>query len=221
MKILVIDDEKHIRRLLGDYLRNEGFEVVEGENGYDGINKLIENKDIKLVLLDVRMPKIDGFKTYEEIKRIADIPVIFLTAMDDVQHEVKGLRLGAYDYISKPFSYEILIARVNSCLNKVEEKKPEIIQSDKMIINMTNRWIEIDEEDIGVTSKEFDILELLIHHKNIAVERNKILDRIWGYDYYGDSRTVDTHIKTLRAKMKTYGNMIKTVRGVGYYFEMD
>lgn len=221
MKIIVIDDEKNVRRLVGDYLRNEGFEVIEGKDGMDGINKIIENKDIDLILLDVRMPKMDGFKTIEEIREICDTPVIFLTALDEVTHEVKGLKMGAYDYITKPFSYEVLVARVNACLSKIRKQKPDIVEVDELSINLTNREIKIGEESIGVTQKEFDIIDLLIQNNNMAIPRGKILDRVWGYDYYGDQRTVDTHIKTLRAKMKSYGRMIKTVRGVGYYIELD
>lgn len=221
MKILVIDDEKHNRRLIGDCLRNEGFEIVEGKDGFEGIERLAEDKDIDLILLDIRMPKMDGFQTYAEIREISSVPVIFLTALSDIHHEVKGLKLGAYDYISKPFSYEILVARVNSCLIKLKEQQPDCLEIGGMTINMTNRDISIDGLSIGNTQKEFEVLELLINNKNMALERNVILDRVWGYDYFGDPRTVDTHIKTLRAKMKEFGRMIKTVRGVGYYIEID
>lgn len=221
MKILVIDDEKHVRRLVGDTLRREGFQVVEAKNGFEGVESVIADKGIDLILLDVRMPKMDGFMTIREIRQVCDTPVIFLTANDDVSQEVKGLRLGAYDYITKPFSYEVLIARVTSCLSQLNKLQAEVVEVGQMIINMTNREIAIKGTDICVTQKEFDVIELLIRHKNMSMERNRILDKVWGYDYYGDQRTVDTHIKTLRAKMGDYGKMIKTVRGVGYYIELD
>jgi DNA-binding response OmpR family regulator len=221
MKILVIDDELNMRRLIGDYLRNEGFEVIEGKDGIEGVDKIIQNQDTDLVLLDVRMPRMDGYQTYAEIREISHVPVIFLTALDEVYHEVKGLKLGAYDYITKPFSYEVLIARVNSCLLKVKKQKPTVIEINSLHINLSTREILIDGHNISVTQKEFEVMALLIHNRNIVIERAKILDRVWGYDYYGDPRTVDTHIKTLRAKMRHYGKLIKTVRGVGYYFEMD
>lgn len=221
MKILVIDDEKNVRRLVGDYLRNEGFDVVEGKDGFDGINQVVSNKDIDLILLDVRMPKMDGYKTIVEIREICDTPVIFLTANDDISQEIRGLQLGAFDYITKPFSYEILVARVNSCLTQLKKLQPEEMEIGSMVIQITNRAIYLEEENVGVTQKEFDVLELLLRNKNICLERNKILDKVWGYDYYGDQRTVDTHIKTLRAKMGPYGKMIKTVRGTGYYVELD
>ena len=221
MKVLVIDDEKHVRRLVGDTLRNEGFEVVEAKDGFEGVDLVVQDKSIDLILLDVRMPKMDGYKTIVELRMVCDTPVIFLTANDDVSQEVKGLKLGAYDYITKPFSYEILIARVKSCLSQLHKRQPEVIDLDGMVINMTNREIYIDGKKVGVTQKEFDVIELLIHNKNMSLERNKILDKVWGYDYYGDQRTVDTHIKTLRAKLGDHGQCIKTVRGVGYYIEMD
>lgn len=221
MKVLVIDDEKNVRRLVGDTLRNEGYEVAEAKNGYEGIELVLSDKAIDLILLDVRMPQMDGFMTIKEIREVCGTPVIFLTANDDVSQEVKGLRLGAYDYITKPFSYEVLVARVTSCLNQLNKLQPETIVIGQMTINMTNREIRIKDRDVGLTQKEFDVVELLIRHKNMSLERSRILDKVWGYDYYGDQRTVDTHIKTLRAKMGDYGKMIKTVRGVGYYFEMD
>ncbi|MDH8677190.1 response regulator transcription factor [Fusibacter bizertensis] len=221
MKILVIDDELNMRRLIGDYLRNEGFEVIEGKDGFDGVDKIIQHQDTDLVLLDVRMPKMDGYETYVEIREISNVPVIFLTALDEVYHEVKGLKLGAYDYITKPFSYEVLIARVNNCLLKVREQTPAVIEINTLLINLSNREILIEGQNIGVTQKEFEVIALLVHNKSIVMDRGKILDRVWGYDYDGDPRTVDTHIKTLRAKMLHYGKLIKTVRGVGYYFEID
>ena len=221
MKVLVVDDEKNIRRLVGDYLRNENFEVMEAKDGLDAIEVLTVNRSIDLILLDVRMPKMDGYETMAEIRKVCDAPVIFLTANDDISQEVKGLQLGAYDYITKPFRYEVLVARVKGCLKQLKKIQPEEVVIGSMLIQMTNRTVYIDEESVGVTQKEFDILELLLRNKNICLERNKILDKVWGYDYYGDQRTVDTHIKTLRAKIHPYGKLIKTVRGTGYYIELD
>lgn len=221
MKVLVVDDEKNVRRLVGDCLKNEGIEVIEASGGYECIDYILVDQTIDLVLLDVRMPKMDGFETLKEIKRIADIPVIFLTGNGDVSMEIKSLKLGAYDYITKPFSYEVLVARVESCMNQLKKAQPEILNIEGLKINLSNREVTINGENIGVTQKEFDVLELLIMNKNISLNRNNILNKVWGFDYFGDQRTVDTHIKTLRAKMKTYGTLIKTVRGVGYFIEMD
>lgn len=221
MKILVIDDEKHVRRLVGDYLRHEGFTVLEAGGGQEGVDRVLADKDIELVLLDVRMPKMDGFAVIKEIKEYTNIPVIFLTANDDISQEVKGLSLGAFDYITKPFSYEVLVARVRSCLLQLNRLQPDVIIFEELKINMSSRQVTLEDVPTGMTQKEFDILSLLIRNKNMTLDRDRILNKVWGFDYYGDQRTVDTHIKTLRAKMGSYGKMIKTVRGVGYFIEMD
>lgn len=219
MKIMVIDDEKNVRRIIGDYLKNEGYDVVHGENGIHGIEQLIKHKDVDLILLDVRMPKMDGFEALKEIKEITDAPVIFITALDDSFDEVKGLEIGADDYITKPFNYKVLMARVKSCLRKNCKITTEESVYQKMAVDFTNHEVKIDGSQQELTPKEFAILAYLIKNKNMTVERTKILDRIWGYDYYGDPRTVDTHVKTLRAKLGKYSSIIKTVRGVGYRFE--
>ena len=219
MKILVIDDEKNARRILGDYLKNEGYEVVEGVDGEDGIDQLIIHKDIDLILLDVRMPKMNGFEAVKEIKEITDAPIIFLTAMDESFDEVKGLELGADDYITKPFSYSVLMARVKSCLKKNRKFNVDALCIGVMKVDYTNKAVYIGDKNVDVTLKEFELLEYFIKNKNITLERTKILDRIWGYDYTGDPRTVDTHVKTLRAKLGPKSELIKTFRGVGYRFE--
>jgi len=221
MKILVIDDEAHVRRLVGDYLRHEGFTVLEAANGQAGIDWVLADKEIELVLLDVRMPKMDGFAVIKELKTFSNLPVIFLTANDDTSQEVKGLSLGAFDYITKPFSYEVLVARVRSCLLQLNRLQPDVIIYKSLKINMSSRQVTLEDVPTGMTQKEFDILSLLIRNKNMTLDRDRLLNKVWGFDYYGDQRTVDTHIKTLRAKMGIYGKMIKTVRGVGYYIEMD
>lgn len=219
MKILVVDDEKNVRRILGDYLRNEGYEVIEGVDGEDGIDKLIEHKDVDLVLLDIRMPNMDGFEAVGHMKEVSDAPVIFLTALDESFDEVKGLELGADDYITKPFSYNVLTARVKSCLRKNRRFELEVAEIGDMKIDYTNKQVLVKNKDCHLTVKEFELLDYMIKNKNINLDRQKILDRIWGYDYEGDPRTVDTHVKTLRAKLGPYGAVLKTVRGVGYKFE--
>ena len=221
MKILVIDDEKNVRRIVGDYLRNEGYEVVEGADGEDGVQRLIEHRDVDLILLDIRMPNMDGYETLKEIRKITDAPVIFLTALDEPYHEVKGLELGADDYIAKPFQYQVLIARVKSGIRKNRRNISDTLICGDLTVDFTNRAARIGQTDIGLTYKEFLLLEYLVKNKNMTLERTKILNRLWGYDYYGDPRTVDTHVKTLRAKLRDNGAMIKTVRGVGYKFELS
>lgn len=218
-KILIVDDEKNVRRILKDYLTNEGFEVIEGVDGENGIDQLMKHTDVDLVLLDVRMPRLSGFEAIEEMKTISDVPVIFLTALDESFDEVKGLELGADDYITKPFSYNVLVARVKSTLKKNNRFKTTTLEVDGLLIDFTNKRVLLEGEDVELTLKEFQVLELLIKNKNINMERGLILDRVWGYDYYGDPRTVDTHVKTLRAKLGESGKIIKTARGVGYRFE--
>lgn len=218
-KILIVDDEKNVRRILKDYLTNEGFEVIEGVDGENGIDQLMKHTDVDLVLLDVRMPRLSGFEAIEEMKTISDAPVIFLTALDESFDEVKGLELGADDYITKPFSYNVLVARVKSTLKKNNRFKTTTLEVDGLLIDFTNKRVLLEGEDVELTLKEFQVLELLIKNKNINMERGLILDRVWGYDYYGDPRTVDTHVKTLRAKLGESGKIIKTARGVGYRFE--
>lgn len=221
MRILVIDDEKNTRRIIGDYLENEGYEVIQASDGIEGLEKISQLKHLDLILLDIRMPNMDGYEAIKEIKSISDIPVIFLTALDEVYDEVKGLELGADDYIKKPFSYEILVARVNSCIRKYCRLKPQVIEIDDMTIDFTNRQVFLKGDSAQLTAKEFDLIELLYNNIGITFDRNKLLDRIWGYDYYGSPRTVDTHIKTIRAKLGDYGRLVKTRRGVGYHFELD
>ena len=219
MKILIIDDEKNVRRILRDYLTNEGYEIIEGSDGEEGISRLIENPDTNLVLLDIRMPRMNGFETIEEIQKISEAPVIFLTALDETFDEVKGLELGAYDYITKPFSYNVLIARVKSCLKKTNPPTETHIKLGHVILDTDHHYVIVEEGRELLTQKEYELLMYLIKHPGTNVERSLLLDRIWGYDYYGDPRTVDTHVKTLRNKLNPYGDMIKTVRGVGYRYD--
>lgn len=221
MKIIVIDDEEKIRRIIKDYLVNEGYEVLEGKDGLDGIEKIIEQNDFELILLDIRMPKMDGYETIKEIKKVTDTPVIFLTALDETYDEVKGLNLGADDYITKPFSYEILIARVKACLRRKQKFKIKQFNYGDLRFDVNNKEVYIDKDLINLTLREFELLELLINNRNMTLERGCILDKLWGYDYYGDPRTLDTHIKTLRGKLGQYADMIKTIRGVGYKLELD
>ena len=220
MNILVIDDEKNVRRIVGDYLRNEGFQVLQAASGEDSLEIIAETTEIGLILLDIRMPGMDGYETIREIRKITDVPVIFLTALDEPYNEVKGLEYGADDYVTKPFQYQVLIARVKACIRKDRKGVADALHYRDLTVDFTNHAARVKGEDSGLTHKEFLLLEYLIRNKNITVERSKLLDRVWGYDYYGDPRTVDTHIKTLRAKLKDYGTVIQTVRGVGYRFEI-
>ncbi len=221
MKILIIDDEKNIRRILSDYLKKKGFETVEGIGGYHGIEMAIEHKDLDLILLDIRMPKIDGYETIGELKKVTDAPVIFLTALNESFDEVKGFEVGAEDYISKPFSYEVLYARIVSCLRRHGKMNANIIEYQSLKLDYENKLVSIKDKNIELTSMEFELFAYLYKNKNMNLDRSRILDRLWGYDYYGDPRTVDTHVKTLRSKLEDYSHLVKTVRGVGYKLDIQ
>ncbi|MBS4534919.1 response regulator transcription factor [Clostridium sp. D2Q-14] len=220
IKILVAEDEVRIRKLIKDYLENEDYKIIEAEDGKDALEKFYLNNDIDLLILDVMMPKLDGWKVCEEIRKESDIPIIFLTALGESHDEIQGLDLGADDYITKPFRYEIFIARVKAVLRRTNKINEGIIYIDGLEINTDSRQVSLDKKEIVLSPKEYNLLVYLIENKNISLERDKILDKIWGYDFYGDPRTIDTHIKTLRAKLGDIGKRIKTVRGVGYRLEV-
>lgn len=216
-KILIADDERHIRQLIKDFLTNENIEVVEAKDGDDAIELYYDQSPFDLVILDVMMPKRTGYEICEEIRKVSDIPVIFLTALGDVEHEIKGFHVGADDYIAKPFELTVLLARVNAKLklsNKIGKETIGSIEIDRL-----SHAVTIDQQPINLTPKEYDLLLYLIDHKNIALSRELLLDTIWGLSFYGDHRTVDTHIKQLRAKLGPIGDRITTVRGIGYKFE--
>jgi DNA-binding response OmpR family regulator len=219
-KILVVDDEKNVRRILKDFLENEGFEVLLGNDGEHAVDVIMAHSDIDLILLDVRMPKLGGFEVIASIKAMTDASVIFLTALDESFDEIRGLELGADDYITKPFNYKVLMARVNATLRKNGRLKQTCFAYETLKIDDSMKAVLIDDVPIDLALKEYELLKYLSDNINISIDRFKMLDRIWGYDYEGDIRTVDTHVKTLRAKLGRYQHLIKTVRGVGYRFEI-
>lgn len=219
-KILIVDDEKNVRRILRDYFENEGFEVYEAPDGESAIDMAMVERDLSLILLDVRMPGLSGFDVFPELCDISNAPIIFLTAMDEVFDEVKGLSMGANDYITKPFNYSVLMARVRAAIRKNSKDEPKSFEFQALVIDFTKHNVIIEGESCGLSLKEYDLLKYLFDNKGISLSRQQILDRIWGYDYEGDPRTMDTHIKTLRSKLGDYGDLIKTVRGVGYRFEI-
>ncbi len=217
-KILVCDDEHHIRRLIVDYLKNENYDVIEAVDGDDAIDKFFDHKNIDLIILDIMMPKRDGYDVAKIIRKESEVPIIFLTALGSIQNELKGFESGGDDYIAKPFEYSVLVARVNSMLKRMNKKKS--YHFNGLEVNTNEHYVKVDNEDVSLTPKEYELLLYLINNKNIALSREQILDNVWGYDYYGDERTVDTHIKQLRNKLKDKGNMVMTVRGYGYKFEV-
>ena len=220
-KVLVVDDEKRIRKIIGDYLRNDGYVVIEAENGIEAIDKFYTIKDIHLIVLDVMMPSKSGWEVCKEIREHSNIPIIFLTALDDSNDETRGLDIGADDYIVKPFRYEIFMARVRSAIRRIPKDMTTRYCINEVEIDTISRVVKVSEERVEMSPKEYDLLIFLIKNRNIALERDKILDSVWGYDFYGDRRTIDTHIKNIRAKIGSVGYYIKTIRGYGYKFEVE
>ena len=216
MKILVVDDEDMIREVIKEYLINEKYEVVESNNGIDALDKL-NTSNFDMLVLDIMMPKMDGFSLLEKIPKENKIPTIVLSALGEDLDKLKGFDLGIDDYLTKPFSPKELVARIKAISNRVN-KVMDVYEYNDLLINFSSHTIKIDKKDIEVTPKEFEILTYLINNKNIAISREQLLSNIWGYDFFGDDRTVDTHIKMLRSNLGKYRDLIITVRGVGYKF---
>ncbi len=219
-KILVVDDEKDLRLVISDFLVKEGYEVLEASNGARALEVLFENEDIKCVILDVMMPVMDGWSTLREIKKVYQMPVIMLTARTQIDDEVFGFELGADDYVAKPFVAARLMARIKSVLKKNHLVLEDIFDCESLHYNKISCVLTISDEVVELTPKEHELMQFFILNKNIALSREKILDNVWGFDYFGDSRTVDTHIKRLRIKLGEYAKLVKTVRGLGYRFEV-
>lgn len=222
-KLLVVDDEDKIREVIKEYADFSGYEVTEAADGMSAIG-LCKLNDYDLIIMDVMMPKLDGFSSVKEIKKIKDIPVIMLSARGEEYDKLFGFELGIDDYVVKPFSPKELMARVNAILQRKsgsENNSAQVMKFDGLEVNFAARTITIDGERVNLTPKEYDLLFYLIQNKNIALSRDKLLSDIWGYDFFGDDRTIDTHIKNLRNNLGPYRNFIVTLRGVGYKFEYD
>ncbi|MFR7759751.1 MAG: response regulator transcription factor [Peptoniphilus grossensis] len=218
-KILVVDDEKRIREVIRTYAEFEGHEVVEARDGLEAIDKVRE-EDFDVIVMDIMMPKLDGFSSYKEIKKIKDIPVLMLSARGEEYDKLFGFEIGIDDYVTKPFSPKELMARLNVIVNrnnKVEENNT--MEFEGLKIDLDGRVVFVDDEIVELTPKEYDLLVYMVKNKNIALSRDKLLNQVWGYDFYGEDRTVDTHIKMLRNSIKEYRKFIITVRGVGYKFD--
>lgn len=218
-KILVVDDESRMRKLLNDFLSANNYEILEAENGQKALDIFEENKDISLIILDVMMPVLDGWSTLRELRKISKIPVIMLTARGEERDEIFGFELGVDEYILKPFSPKILVARVEALLKRCYPENEKISEYDGIIINETAHVVTIDGTNADLSMKEFELLQYLLLNKGVALSRENILNNVWNYDYYGDSRTIDSHIKKLRKKMGKKGEHIQTIRGLGYKFE--
>lgn len=221
LKVLVVDDESRMRKLVKDFLSRHNFEVIEAENGEQAVDLFFSDKDIKLIILDVMMPKMDGWQVCREIRQYSKVPIIMLTAKGDERDELLGFELGVDEYISKPFSPKILVARVEAILRRSNVLENEVQEIGGIILNQAAHEVKIDGKPIELSFKEFELLTYFIKNQGVALSREKILNNVWNYDYFGDARTIDTHVKKLRSKMGDKGNYIKTIWGMGYKFEVE
>lgn len=221
LKVLMVDDESRMRKLVSDFLTRKGYQVIEAGDGEEAIDKFYEDKDIALVILDVMMPKMNGWDACKEIRKNSNVPIIMLTAKSDEASELNGFDCGADEYISKPFSPKILTARVDALIRRSYSiDSSEIIDVGGIIINKAAHIVKINDEEIELSFKEFELLTYFVDNKGIALSREKILNNVWNYDYFGDARTIDTHVKKLRKKLGDKGDYIKTIWGMGYKFEV-
>ena len=222
LKILVVDDESRMRKLVRDFLVKQNFDVLEAGDGEEAVDIFFKEKDIALIILDVMMPKMDGWQVCREIRKYSKVPIIMLTAKGDERDELQGFDLGVDEYITKPFSPKILVARVEAIL-----RRSNLLTNDDEIsvggieLNKAAHQVKIDGQEIELSYKEFELLAYFLENQGIALSREKILNNVWNYDYFGDARTIDTHVKKLRSKMGEKGNYIKTIWGMGYKFEVD
>src|SRR5699024_7847368 len=222
LKILVVDDESRMRKLVKDFLVKKNFQVLEAGDGEAAMDLFYKEKDIALVILDVMMPKMDGWEVCREIRKNSKVPIIMLTARGDERDELLGFDLGVDEYISKPFSPKILVARVEAILRRTGQTDTEsVLEAGGIRINKTAHQATLDGEPLELSYKEFELLTYFLENQGIALSREKILNNVWNYDYFGDARTIDTHVKKLRSKMGEKGEYIKTIWGMGYKFEVD
>ena len=221
LKVMVVDDEARMRKLVKDFLTRDDFNVIEAEDGEDALNKFYENKDIALIILDVMMPKMDGWEVCREIRKDSKVPIIMLTARGDERDELLGFDLGVDEYISKPFSPKILVARVEAILrrtNKINDN--DRLEAGGIVIDRSAHMASVGGKPMDLSFKEFELLTYFMENQGIALSREKILNNVWNYDYFGDARTIDTHVKKLRSKMGSKGEYIKTIWGMGYKFDV-
>ena len=219
--ILVVDDESRMRKLIKDFLMQKGYGILEAEDGEEALKVFEENQNkIKLILLDVMMPKLDGWSVLRQIRQTSKVPIIMLTARGEEQDELFGFELGVDEYISKPFSPKILVARVEAILKRTNPEEKKIKDYGGIVIDSEGRTVSIDGKLIEMSLREYELLKYLVDNENIALSRDKILNNVWNYDYFGDSRTIDSHIKKIRHKLGKKGKYIQTIRGIGYKFEV-
>lgn len=221
-KILVVDDESRMRKLVKDFLQKNNYEVLEAGDGSEALDIFFEQNDIALIILDVMMPKMDGWQVCREISNYSKVPIIMLTAKGDEKDELQGFDLGVDEYISKPFSPKILVARVEAILRRAgKAASGDVMEAGGIHLDQAAHMVTIDGQNVELSYKEFELLTYFMENKGIALSREKILNNVWNYDYFGDARTIDTHVKKLRSKLGVKGDMIKTIWGMGYKFEVD
>lgn len=221
LKILVVDDESRMRKLVKDFLVKNNYEVVEAGDGSQALDIFYGQKDIALIILDIMMPQMDGWEVCREVRQYSRVPIIMLTAKSDERDELQGFQLGVDEYISKPFSPKILVARVEAVLRRTNQLgNGENLEAGGIVVNKAAHSVVIDNQPVDLSYKEFELLAYFIENRGIALSREKILNNVWNYDYFGDARTIDTHVKKLRSKMGQKGDLIKTIWGMGYKFEV-
>lgn len=220
LKVLMVDDESRMRKLVKDFLSKKNYEVYEAENGEQAVDMFFNMKDISLIILDVMMPIMDGWQVCREIRQYSQVPIIMLTAKSDEKDELLGFELGVDEYISKPFSPKILVARVEAILRRTNAIDEEVVEVGGIVLDKAAHMVRIDNKPIDLSYKEFELLTYFITNQGVALSRERILNNVWNYDYFGDARTIDTHVKKLRSKMGEKGDFIKTIWGMGYKFEI-
>ncbi len=220
LKILVVDDESRMRKLVRDFLVRSNYEVIEAENGEQAVDIFFEKKDISLIILDIMMPKMNGYQACKEIRQYSKVPIIMLTAKSEERDELLGFEYGVDEYISKPFSPKILVARVEAVLRRSTSDENKVYEIGGITLDKSAHLVKIDGHEIELSFKEFELLTYFIVNQGVALSRERILNNVWNYDYYGDARTIDTHVKKLRNKMGDKGDYIKTIWGMGYKFEV-
>ena len=221
IKIMVVDDELRMRKLVKDFLQKKGYEVTEAENGEQAVEIFFATKDINLVILDVMMPKMDGYQAASAIREYSQVPIVMLTARDSERDELRGFDIGVDEYITKPFSPSILVARVEALLRRSTGGRKETLEAGGIVVDKTAHEVSIDGQPVELSFKEFELLSYFMENAGIALSRERILNRVWNYDYFGDARTIDTHVKKLRSKLGDKGEYIHTIWGMGYKFEVE
>jgi len=221
LKILVVDDEARMRKLVKDFLTIKDFRVIEAEDGEQAIDIFFKEKDIALIILDVMMPKMDGWEVCKTIRRFSQVPIVMLTARSEEHDELLGFELGVDEYISKPFSPKILVARIEAILRRKNLMTGEVLEIAGIRVDKDAHEATVDGQLLDLSNKEFELLSYFMENQGMALSREKILNNVWNYDYFGDARTIDTHVKKLRSKLGAKGDMIRTVWGMGYKFEVD